>query len=141
MAQSNFQFINIYTTVKMMGVSKPFQTRTHRTTSEKESMAFVNSSSQTGFSVAEKTSSSSSTSFQAKAGGIFVSLKGKASLARSNEEESKASFATDSKHKQEEKMTVTQAVVSEFTYMPMRTFSLSEGGLILSDYAYYRLRK
>ena len=141
MAQSNFQFINIYTTVKMMGVSKPFQTRTHRTTSEKESMRFVNSSSQTGFSMAEKTSSSSSKSTQGKAGGIFTSTKWKTSVARSEEEESKASYANDSKHKQEEKMKVTQAVVSEFTYMPMRTFSLSEGGLILSDYAFYRLRK
>ena len=124
-----------------MGASNPFQTRTHRTTSEKESMSFAKSSSHTGFSMAEKTFSSSSKSTQGKVSGVFVSGKVKHSSARKKESETEQSFATDSKHNEEEKAKTTQAVVSEFTYMPMRTFSLSEGGLILSDYAYYRLRK
>ena len=96
----------------MMGVSNPFQTRTHCTTSEKESMRFVNSSSQTGFSMAQKTTSLLSTSSQAKIGGAF---NAKASAAGEKEKELKASFANDSKFKQEEKMKVSQAVVSEFT--------------------------
>ena len=125
----------------MMGPSQPFQTQTHRTTSEKEAMTFVNSASQSGFSMAAKSTSSFSTSTEAKSSGIFASGKISNSTATSKEKGKKSSYANDEKHKQENKVKVTQAIVSEFTFMPMQTFSLAAGGLVLSNYAYYRLRK
>lgn len=127
--------------VKMMGPSCPFKTRTHRTTSESESLSFVTKTSHSGFSTAEKTTSTSSQSTQKKVGGIFTKVNVKNSSSNTNETENTASYANDKQHKEEEKVKVTQCLVSEFTYMPMKAFSLKEGGLMLSDYTYYRLRK
>lgn len=125
----------------MMGTSQPFQTQTHRTTSEKEAMVFAKSTAQSGFSMAQKSLSSFSSSSQVNMGGIFSRVKRLTSRASSTEKGSKESYANDAEHMQQEKIKVTQAVVSEFTFMPMQTFNLSVGGLVLSSYAYYRLRK
>jgi len=127
--------------VSMMGPSCPFKTRTHRTTSEMESLSFVNKTSHSGFSTAEKTTSTVSNSKQGKAGGIFNKVKVTETSANTNETENTNSYANDKQHNEEKNVSLTSAIVTEFTYMPMKAFSLKEGGLMLSDYAFYRLQK
>lgn len=127
--------------VAMMGVTTPFRTQTYRTTSESQSNSFIKSSQNSSFSAATKTVSSVSSSSSAKYTGIGFGIEGSGSDANENQTNSKTSYANDSQHTEENKETASQAIVSQFTYMPMKTFSLREGGLMLSDYAYFRLRK
>lgn len=63
------------------------------------------------------------------------------STAYGSTRESERSYANDSEHKEERRAKATQALVCEFTYMPTKTFRLREGGLVLTPYALYRLRK
>ncbi len=125
----------------MMGASQPFHTRTHRTTSERETVSFINSSSQSGFTVASKVTSSTSISTEFSGNIALVAGKGKLAAGTTGSTEANRSYANDKRHKEELKAKVTEAFVSEFTYMPMKTFRLREGGLVLGDYAFYRLRK
>jgi hypothetical protein len=124
-----------------MGSTTPFNTRTSRTTSEKEMKSFITSSKHSGFSTAEKGSKSTSGSGQSSLNLGIVGGKIEGSAATQSESEVNESYANDSEHKEEEKTKVTQATVAQYTYMPMKTFRLREGGLVLSQYAFYRLRK
>lgn len=125
----------------MMGVSHPFHTRTHRSTSEKETTSFISSTSQSGFTAASKDRFALSASGQMSVNIIIAAAKVKSSMSVETSRESNSSFANDNEHKAEQKAKVTEAFVSEFTFMPMKTFRLREGGLVLSDYAFYRLSK
>jgi hypothetical protein len=126
--------------VAMMGVTTPFRTQTYRTTSESQSNSFIKSSQNSSFSAATTVSSDSSSS-SAKYTGLGFGGKGSGSDASNSQNDFKTSFANDKTHGEENTKNTSQAIVSQFTYMPMKTFSLREGGLMLSDYAYFRLRK
>ena len=63
------------------------------------------------------------------------------STAYGSTKQSERSYANDSEHKEERRAKATQALVCEFTYMPTKTFRLREGGLVLTPYALYRIRK
>ena len=127
--------------VAMMGVTTPFRTQTYRTTSESQSNSFIKSSQNSSFSAATKTVSSVSSSRSAEFNSLGFGGKISGSDANENQNDIQSSFANDKKHSEENTNTTSQAIVSQFTYMPMKTFSLREGGLMLSDYAYFRLRK
>jgi hypothetical protein len=124
-----------------MGSTTPFNTRTSRTTSEKEMKSFMTSSKHSGFSTAEKGSKSTSGSVQLSGNLGIAGGKIEGSAGTQSEWEENKSYANDSEHKEEESVNVSQAIVTQYTYMPMKTFRLREGGLVLSEYAFYRLGK
>jgi len=126
--------------VNMMGPTTPYFSRTHRSTSEAEMTSFVSSSRNSGFSTATKGSTTTSGSGGGKINLGLAGGKAKITSAKTKTNESNGSFSNDSRHKQEMKQKVTEALVSEFMYMPTKTFSLKEGGLVLTDYAYFRIQ-
>ena len=124
-----------------MGSSQPFRTFTKRCTTETEARSFANSVSTSGYSTATKTVSSKSRSTQGGVNVIVAGAKGKRSTAKKTTDEEKSENVDSTERNEELTSTATQAVVSEFTIMPMKTFRLREGGLNLTPYAYYRLRE
>jgi len=127
--------------VSMMGPSTPFYTRTSRSTSEDEMTSFITSSKQSGFSTAQKASRTKSGSAQGGVNFIGFGAKVKGSGSQTSKTELSKSYATDTQQKEEERVKVTQAIVAEYMYVPIKTFRLMEGGLILTQYAYYRLQR
>ena len=103
--------------------------------------SFVTSSKHSGFSTAMMGSTSTSGSKQGNVNIAVAGVKGKVTDAVATESETSTSYSNDSEHKQEQRAKVTQALVSEFTLVPLKTFRLREGGLVFTDYAYYRFRK
>ena len=103
--------------------------------------SFITSSKQSGFSTAQKGSRTKSGSAQGGVNFIGFGAKGKVSGGQTSTTELNESYVTDTQQKEEERVKVTQAIVAEYMYIPIKTFRLMEGGLVLTKYAYYRLRK
>ena len=103
--------------------------------------SFITSSKQSGFSTAQKGSRTKSGSAQGGFNFIGNGAKGKVSGSQTSTTELNESYVTDTQQKEEERVKVTQAIVAEYTYIPIKTFRLMEGCLILTKYAYHRLRK
>jgi hypothetical protein len=127
--------------VKMMGSSEPFTTHTYRSTSESQTMCFIKQASTNSHSTATKSHSTVSSSTTLHANNWLISGTGKMNSAKGKSKQRNTANASDSESDYEHNQKVTEAVVTEFTFMPMKSVRLVEGGLVLSDYAYYRLRK
>jgi len=70
-------------------------------------------------------------------GGVTISV----GTGSESTHEKNVSYSHDFEQKKNMKTKSTQAIVSEFTYMPMKTFRLSESGLVMTEYAFYELQK
>ena len=134
-------FVLILDTVSLMGPSRPFQSFTKRATTESESKSFENSVKSSGVSTASKSVSTRSRSTKGGYNSILAGAKANRSSSTQNTNERKNEKVDSAERQSELSSQVTQAFVTEFTFMPMKTFRLQEGGLALSQYSYYRLRK
>jgi len=126
----------------MMGASQPFRTFTKRFTTEREANSFMSSVKSSGHSTAFKAFTESSSS--KKGGGgipLFSGAEHEESSATETTSGIEISTAESSERKEETHTLSTTATILEFTYMPMQTFRLREGGLALSDYAFLRLQE
>lgn len=95
--------------------------------------SFIASSLSSSHGTAKKTKSSAS--------GIFDAALFKGKLAVENQSESSGGGSNNSGSSDEKLVNSTEACLSEFTFMPMKSFSRSEGSFELSDEAYGRLGK
>lgn len=124
----------------MMGVCQPFQTYTHRTTEESEHHDFHKTAHASSRSTASKSIAKNSSASQESVGYI-TSAKHSSRSAQTSTNARNQSNATDNQTDDEHGSKSSTAYVSEMTFMPMKSASLIAGGLVLSDYAYYRLRE
>lgn len=127
--------------VKVMGVSRPFQSLRAQSTSETTMSSFVSSTSTSGFTTATMTSNSSSVNVSGSVNIGIAGGKGEHTRARQHTSERNSSRSNTNQSRSEKETKTKIAVVSEFIFQPMKVISLLEGGLILTVYAYYRLRK
>ena len=125
----SFQF----SIVQLGSPALPFRTVTERSTNESSMHSFIASSLSSSHGTAKKTKSSVS-------GSVDTTLF-KGGLAVVNESGSSGGVSNNSGSVDEEIVKSTEACVSEFTFMPMKSFSRSEGSFELSDEAYGRLGK
>uniref|UniRef100_A0A7S4S2X3 Fucolectin tachylectin-4 pentraxin-1 domain-containing protein n=1 Tax=Ditylum brightwellii TaxID=49249 RepID=A0A7S4S2X3_9STRA len=125
----------------MSGPALPFRTTTVRSTSESSMNSFINSMINSSFSAAEKSKSSLSASTSIKVSALFASFNASSQGATEGESESHEASTSTSNTNVQKQETGTEAFVSEYTFVPTKSISLREGGLILSDYAYHRLKQ
>ena len=120
----------------MMSPALPFATSSYRTTSETEMTSFINSARNSGLSTAEKRKRTVAKSSKS---GLNVWLIAMSKEQAQSKITGKTEKAIDSDQNEllgtQTEMT-SEVFMSEFTFMPMKSFSLEERGLRLTNYAY-----
>jgi len=118
-----------------------FTTKTNKTTSDKEARDFEESVIGSSFSLAKKTRNSSNSSVKAKLKGLFLSGEGGEDLGNEASKEKKDNYSNDDQFLTDSKISTMYATITEYVFMPMKTFNLVIAGLIFSDYAFFRIRE
>jgi hypothetical protein len=114
----------------------PFRTTTHRTTSEKEMNSFLKSTESSGLGTASKINQKKSRSTKEAMNFAIVVAEKRSTSANVSEEEKTASNSQERNANEEMSRMGTEAMISEFTFMPMKSFFLEERGLRLTNFAF-----
>ena len=118
----------------------PFRTSTYRTTSETEMNSFIKSTENSGLGTANKIKDRKSRSSQINANFALVAGIQTNTSAGISEEGKKNTSSTGMENSVKQSKLGTEAVVSEFTFVPMKSFTLEERGLRFTQFAFTKFQ-
>jgi len=103
--------------------------------------SFLNSVESGGYSAASQTKHNANLSVSGGYNSGVQAVQGEISGGYDNSDESKSTYANDDQFQQEEQIKLKQALVSSLIFMPTRSFAFSVGDLLLSNHAFFEIRK